>query len=81
MSRCLREARGRGIGLALTSRLIHEAATTGTPGLSLHVSNENVRAQHLYRSLGFVVVDDRGSRGLVMLKDLLGFTRSGRASS
>ena len=75
------EARGRGLGRTLTGRLIQHAATTGTSGLSLHVSDENVRAQHLYHSLGFVVVDDRGSRGLVMFKGLHGFTRSGRASA
>lgn len=63
-------ARGRGLGRTLTDRLIQHAAATGASGLSLHVSNENVRAQQLYRSQGFVVVDDRGSRGLVMLKGL-----------
>lgn len=74
-------ARGCGLGRTLTGRLIHQAASTGTPGLSLHVSKENVRARHLYRSLGFIVVDDRGSRGLVMLKELQGFTRRSETSS
>lgn len=66
------EARGRGLGRALTNRLIQHAATMGTSGLSLHVSHDNVRAQRMYRSLDFIVVEDRGSRGLVMLKTLQG---------
>lgn len=75
------EARGRGLGRALTTRLIQYAATTGMSGLSLHVNSENVRAQHLYRSLGFIVVEDRGSRGLVMLNAVQDFTCNGRPST
>lgn len=76
------EARGKGVGRALTTRLIHHATVNGLPGLSLHVSSENVRAQHLYRTMGFVVVDDSRSRGVVMLKEIPGLTSDDdRASS
>ncbi len=66
------EARGHGVGRALMNRLIRQAEVAGAPGLSLHVSAENARAQQLYRTLGFVVVDDRGREGIVMVKQLPG---------
>lgn len=73
-------ARGGSPGRTLIERLIQQAVTAGAPGLSLHVSAEDERSQHLYRSWGFVVVDN-GGQGLVMLEEILGPTRGGRPSS
>jgi ribosomal protein S18 acetylase RimI-like enzyme len=51
--------RGRGIGRALLSGLLHEAVHEGVPALSLSVESDNP-AVDLYRSLGFETIADSG---------------------
>ena len=50
--------RGRGIGTALVSELMEEAATTNCE-LTLHVEPDNP-AQRLYQRLGFRLIEHRG---------------------
>jgi ribosomal protein S18 acetylase RimI-like enzyme len=63
-------ARGHGLGRRLAEGLVELALATGVRGLSLHVSDENIRAANLYRSLGFAVVGDHQGRGSVMLLEV-----------
>jgi ribosomal protein S18 acetylase RimI-like enzyme len=46
-------AQGRGIGRALTSALVQDARKAGIEVLTLDARGDNVRALHLYQSLGF----------------------------
>jgi ribosomal protein S18 acetylase RimI-like enzyme len=47
------EHRGRGLGAALLAEAVRLAAETGTPGLSLIVSNTNMEARRLYERSGY----------------------------
>lgn len=51
--------RGRGIGRRLTQSLLQYAANLGVVYTTLEVRRSNVRAQNLYRSLGFEYVGVR----------------------
>lgn len=51
--------RGQGFGRALVTALVREADARGDK-LTLHVEPNNVPAHTLYRSLGFVLAEDRG---------------------
>ena len=53
------EARGRGIGKKLTSRLLQILSNLGACYATLEVRVSNERAQNLYRSLGFISVGKR----------------------
>lgn len=53
------EARGCGIGLALTTRVLAEARAAGTSQLMLAVDARNLPARHLYARLGFEFYDER----------------------
>lgn len=63
------EARGRGMGRTITTRLLERAADGGVRRVSLSVESGNSRAVALYRSLGFEPVPGRDADG-VMLADL-----------
>ena len=52
-------ARGRGIGRMLTEELLRILSCLGASYATLEVRVSNVRAQELYRSLGFVSVGKR----------------------
>ena len=54
----LPEHRGGGLGTALVSRVLAEAAAAGKP-VTIHVERMN-RAQALYRRLGFRLLEDKG---------------------
>ncbi|MDX8399825.1 MAG: GNAT family N-acetyltransferase [Gallionellaceae bacterium] len=56
----LAEERGKGYGSSLITTLQDEAATANKP-VTLSVSCMNLRAQQLYQSLGFRVIDDTGA--------------------
>jgi ribosomal protein S18 acetylase RimI-like enzyme len=47
------DAQGHGIGRALVSALVSDARDAGIEVLTLDFRGDNVRAQHLYESLGF----------------------------
>lgn len=49
-----RDQRGKGLGKALLMRYIDYCKTVGLKGVWLHVWENNLPAQHLYQSLGFV---------------------------
>ncbi len=51
--------RGRGTGRKLTEALMHYVSNLGAAYATLEVRISNVRAQHLYASLGFVSVGKR----------------------
>ena len=53
------DARGRGIGKLLTSQLLQVLSNLGACYATLEVRVSNERAQHLYKSLGFVSVGKR----------------------
>ena len=53
------EARGQGIGKKLTSELLQILSNLGACYATLEVRVSNTRAQHLYKSLGFVSVGKR----------------------
>ena len=55
----LEEARGRGIGRKLTSGLLQILSNLGAVYATLEVRVSNVRAQNLYKSLGFISVGKR----------------------
>jgi len=56
---CVRDdAQGQGVGRALMEELLKIAQEAGKGGLKLEVVRENVRAQNLYESLGFVRTDE-----------------------
>lgn len=52
--------RGRGIGRALVTGVLDQAAASGQPQVSLSVAGANPVAAALYRSLGFVAVGAEG---------------------
>ena len=54
----LPEHRGSGLGTALVSRVLAEAAAAGKP-VTIHVERVNP-AQRLYRRLGFTLLEDKG---------------------
>lgn len=54
------QARGRGVGRRLLTRLVAEAEVRALPGLSLSVEADNP-ARRLYEELGFQVVEDGGA--------------------
>jgi ribosomal protein S18 acetylase RimI-like enzyme len=54
----LPEHRGSGLGTALVSRVLAEAADAGKP-VTIHVERMNP-AQRLYRRLGFTLLEDKG---------------------
>lgn len=53
------EARGRGIGKKLTAELLQVLSNLGASYATLEVRVSNLRAQNLYKSLGFVSVGKR----------------------
>ena len=53
------DARGRGIGKLLTSRLLQVLSNLGACYATLEVRVSNERAQNLYKSLGFISVGKR----------------------
>ncbi len=70
------DARGQGVGRALTRALIQYAANLGVRYMTLEVRVSNAAAQALYRSLGFVKVgvrkkyyEDNGEDALLMVLD------------
>ena len=52
-------ARGRGIGRRMTEELLRILSNLGASYATLEVRVSNERAQHLYRSLGFISVGKR----------------------
>ncbi len=54
--------RGKGLGRALTERVLETSAALGVPEVSLEVEPDNSAAVSLYRSCGFSAVE--GRRGL-----------------
>ncbi len=48
-----KEARGRGVGTAVTRALMQYAANLGVQYMTLEVRKSNLAAQRLYQSLGF----------------------------
>ena len=57
--------RGKGVGTALLRAMIERAGEVGKPA-GLLVDKTNPKAEALYKSLGFVHVDDRPFAGVVM---------------
>ena len=53
------EARGRGIGRKLTAELLQILSNLGASYATLEVRVSNLRAQNLYKSLGFISVGKR----------------------
>ena len=53
------ESRGRGLGRRLTAELLQILSNLGAAYATLEVRVSNERAQHLYKSLGFVSVGKR----------------------
>ena len=53
------DARGRGIGRRLTARLMQILSNLGASYATLEVRVSNIRAQNLYKSLGFISVGKR----------------------
>ena len=53
------EARGRGIGRKLTEELLQVLSNLGASYATLEVRVSNLRAQNLYKSLGFISVGKR----------------------
>lgn len=49
-----KEARGQGIGTAITKELMQYAANLGVQYLTLEVRKSNLVAQKMYRALGFI---------------------------
>jgi len=69
--------RGKGYGRAMTEELIRLALAEGVRHMTLEVRASNVRAQNLYRSLGFVGVgvrpryyEDNNEDALIMWLEL-----------
>ena len=54
-----RDCRGRGLGRMITRALMQYASNLGAEYLTLEVRQSNVKAQNLYKSLGFVKVNVR----------------------
>lgn len=54
-----KEVRRHGFGEGLLNHIIQFAAETGTKGLLLETTEENVRAQALYEKVGFVQEENR----------------------
>jgi ribosomal protein S18 acetylase RimI-like enzyme len=52
----------RGLGTELCRQAMAHAADCGYPALRLHVDASNERALAVYKSLGFVEVDEDGQR-------------------
>lgn len=68
------DMRGRGYGKALTAALMQYIANLGAAYATLEVRRSNERAQHVYKSLGFVGVgwrkryyEDNGEDALLMV--------------
>jgi GNAT superfamily N-acetyltransferase len=55
----LPRAQGRGVGRHAMTFIMGRLASSGVPGLHLHVSPANLRAQQFYMKLGFVKLEDR----------------------
>lgn len=53
------DARGRGIGRRLTTELLQVLSNLGAAYATLEVRESNLRAQNLYKSLGFISVGRR----------------------
>ena len=53
------DCRGRGLGRMITYALMQYASNLGAEYLTLEVRQSNVKAQNLYKSLGFVKVNVR----------------------
>ena len=53
------DCRGRGLGRMITYALMQYASSLGAEYLTLEVRQSNVKAQNLYKSLGFVKVNVR----------------------
>ena len=53
------DCRGRGLGRMITRALMQYASNLGAEYLTLEVRQSNVKAQNLYKSLGFVKVNVR----------------------
>ena len=53
------DCRGRGLGRMITRALMQYASNLGAEYLTLEVRQSNVKAQNLYKSLGFVRVNVR----------------------
>lgn len=53
------DCRGRGLGRMITRSLMQYASNLGAEYLTLEVRQSNVKAQNLYKSLGFVKVNVR----------------------
>jgi len=49
----LKAYRGRGVGRKLMEAIIHDAEIRGCSRISLEVRQDNIKAQKLYRSVGF----------------------------
>jgi RimJ/RimL family protein N-acetyltransferase len=54
----LPRAQGRGVGWRAMTFIMARLAAAGAPGLHLHVSPANLRAQRFYAKLGFMKVED-----------------------
>ncbi len=67
-------ARGRGIGGAVTAALMQYAANMGVQYMTLEVRKSNLRAQGMYKKLGFIELgvrkryyEDNGEDALLMV--------------
>lgn len=72
----LKEARGQGIGRALTHGLLQYLSNLGAAYATLEVRKANEVAQNLYKSLGFIKLgvrkryyEDNGEDALIMVCD------------
>lgn len=62
-----RSYRGKGLGSRLFRRYIEHSRSVGMKGAWLNVRKENVRAQSLYRKLGFVLDDSYNEKGYLKM--------------
>lgn len=72
----LPEQRGRGIGRALTARVVKEVErTSGIRKLRLSVSKSSHAARRIYERAGFHVVDETSSDATVVMERPVGLQR------
>ncbi len=50
------DANGRGVGAALTLRVVSHAMTMAAAGVGLYTAEDNLRAKRLYERLGFIAI-------------------------
>lgn len=64
----LPEFRGRGIGTAMMKEMLQTLKRNGYEQASLSVQKENHPAVSMYRSLGFIRIEDRGEEDLMICR-------------